>query len=120
MTSRRTLPDATVFSVRSLAVSVTGTCPVEWKVSVARPGGPWSPHCRDRLETVTRLVGDDDEDEDDEVVDDVPAGSLSSRLPGISGSATQRNRERRRHETRRRGPRTSRSIRLRRSPQALR
>lgn len=87
MTSRRTLPDATVFSVRSLAVSVTGTCPVEWKVSVARTRRPWSPHCRDRLETVTRPLEDDDEDEDDEVVDDVPAGVVVVAVsPGISGS----------------------------------
>lgn len=92
-TSRRTLPEATVFSVRVLAVRLTDTGPVAWKVSVARTRRPCRPHAKDRLDTVTRPLEEDEEEvdevkdeEDDEVVG-VHAGRVVVGVsPGISGS----------------------------------
>lgn len=91
MTSRRTLPVALVVSVRSPAVNVTGTRPVEVNVSVARTRWPCRLHTSDTFRTVTAPEGDeeDDDEEDDDEEDGVVvrAGIVMVAVsPGISGS----------------------------------
>ena len=88
MASRRTVPVAMVFTLLSPAVRVTGTVPLEVKVSQARTRLPCALQLRVRLRTFGPVVDDDDRvvDEDDDSGGGGGGPAAWGLSPGISGS----------------------------------